>query len=173
MMEMLVVLAILAILLAVGSTSLLGRLDTSRLDAAVRDMITIMQQARMTAIRNNADTAVLFDAAQNTYSLCTDSGDGRWSTKEDNVCPKTIRLASYASGIRYGHGKAARAVASGFGRDDISYRYNRVAFTPRGTARHAGYAYLENKQGQSVAVGTITVGTILSRKWDGKSWKRL
>ncbi len=172
MIETLVTLAIIAILLALGSTYMLVNLGDYRMNAAVRDLITTMQRARMTAIRNNADTAVIFDPGNGRYFLCTDAGDGDWSTSVDNVCPKTVRLDSYGSGIAYGHGSATQPIASSFGADEVSYTANRVAFTPRGTARHAGYAYIENETGQTGAVGTITIGTILSRKWDGDSWEK-
>jgi type IV fimbrial biogenesis protein FimT len=168
--EALVTLAIIAILLAMGGSYLIANLDDYRMNAAIRDLITTMQKARMTAVRNNADVAVIFDPGNGTYSMCTDAVDGDWSTSGDNVCPITVRLESYGSGVAYGHGSATQPIGSSFGADEISYTANRVVFSPRGTAKHAGYAYVENEMGKTGAVGTITIGTILSKKWNGSSW---
>ncbi|MDD4649563.1 MAG: GspH/FimT family pseudopilin [Desulfoplanes sp.] len=171
MIELLVVMAIIAIMLGWGGAHMVTHLSEYRLKAAVRDLISTMQKARMTAVRNNAETAVFFDPANGTYSLCTGSGDGNWGTRGDNICLQERRLVSYDSGIGYGHGSATKAIGDSFGADEISYTWNRVAFTPMGTAGHAGYAYIENDKGQTAAVGTITIGTILSQKWDGDSWE--
>jgi type IV fimbrial biogenesis protein FimT len=168
--EALVTLAIVAILLAMGSFYLIANLDDYRMNAAIRDLITTMQKARMTAVRTNADVAVIFDPSNSTYSMCTDAVDSDWSTLEDNVCPITVRLESYGSKIAYGHGSANQPIGGSFGADEISYTSNRVVFTSRGTAKHAGYAYIDNETGKTAAVGTITIGTILSQKWNGSSW---
>jgi Tfp pilus assembly protein FimT len=173
-MEMLVVLAILGLLLAWGGVYLVANLDDYRINGATRDLLSTMIKARMTAVRNNAETAVFFDPANDTYCLCTDSGDGDWSTREDNICPQVVDLASYASGIGYGHGRATRAIGESFGSDEISYTSytsNRVVFTSRGTARQAGYAYIANAAGDTRAVGTITIGTIMAKQWNGAAWE--
>ncbi|GAU08944.1 GspH/FimT family pseudopilin [Desulfoplanes formicivorans] len=171
LIELLVVLAILGFLLAWGGVYLVVNLDNYRINAATRDLIGTLHKSRMTAIRNNAETAVFFDPVNGTYSLCTANGDGEWSTRGDNTCPQIVRLASYASGIRYGHGKATEAIGESFGADEISYTANRVVFTSRGTARHAGYAYITNDAGQARAVGTLTIGTILAKRWNGTRWE--
>jgi len=173
MIELLVVMAIIAIMLGWGGAHMVTHLSEYRLKAAVRDLISTMQKARMTAVRNNAETAVFFDPAIGTYSLCTGSGDGDWGTMSDNICPQERSFASYNSGIGYGHGNATRPVPDGatFPVDDVSYSANRVAFKSMGNANKIGYVYIENDKGQSYAIGTIMIGTILSVKWDGNSWK--
>jgi prepilin-type N-terminal cleavage/methylation domain-containing protein len=171
MIELLVVMAIVGIMLGWGGAHMVTHLSEYRLKAAVRDLISTMQKARMTAVRNNTDVGVFFNPTNGTYSLCTDNGDGNWGTMDDNICPQERSIPSYDSGIVYGHGSATTPVGESFGANNVSYQWDRVVFTSRGTARHAGYAYIENDKDQVVAVGTITLGTILSQKWNGNSWE--
>ncbi len=172
MIEILVVMAIIAILLGWGAVHMVTHLSDYRLKAAARDLVSIVQKARMTAVRNNADTAIVFRPSDGiSYALCTENGDGDWSTMEDNICPAEIDFATYNSGIDYGHGSSTSPVDSSFGANNVSYALSRVVFTSRGSSRNSGYAYIENDAGDSYAVGTTLVGTIVCKKWDGDSWE--
>ncbi len=169
LMEMLVVLAIIGILSAVAGVSMSTKIREYRLNAAIRDLITTMQKARITAVRNNNETAVIFDGVRGTYSLCIASGDGRWSTAEDNVCTRTVRLDSYGSGIGYGYGSAPSRNAYPYG---ITYSSKRIYFKPTGETGF-GKVHIKNEAGQVCLVKTTSAGAIRSQKWDGMNWNEL
>ena len=65
--ELMVVLAIAAVLTAVALPNLIGWQQSARLDAAAGDILAMLRNARMRAVMENARVVVLFDPG----------GDGR------------------------------------------------------------------------------------------------
>ena len=152
------------------------------LKAAARDLYSSMQEARLIAVKENSETAIVFDTTNNRYYLCDDSGtDGAWNGTNDyigtgdNNIVRTNRLNK----VSYGHGNvpagnSATTTPGAFPADNISYSdvNNVIRFNSRGIAREAGYVYLENQDSsRSYAVGTRTSGLIRILKWDGGSWQ--
>jgi len=175
LVEVIVVLAVIAILAAIAGPNMRSWLPNMRLKSAARDLYSNMQKIRSMAIRDNQARAIFFDTANNRYMLCQDSGaDGVWSTPADNTVLATISLPGYGSGVTYGHGPATSQVAgSAFpvGFDEVSYSNNVLVFDPRGTGS-AGYVYLAH-QGNTVtyAVGTVASGVIRMLRWSGGNWQ--
>lgn len=173
-MEVIIVMAIIGILSAVAIPSFLHWLPNIRLKSAARDMYSNIQKAKLGAIKENREWAVIFDPGNNSYAICDDSGDDDWTTDVDNNCFESVSLSSYQSGVTYGRGNATKQVTgASWGGDYVIYDPpNDVAvFNSRGTGS-AGYVYLENeRQETAFAVGTTTSGTVKLLRWQGGAWQ--
>ena len=167
--ELVVVIAILGILTAVGVPNFLSWLPKYRLKSAARDLYSNMQLAKLSAIKNNADWAIVFNKAADQYQLCSGRGpDNSWGGG-DNIVVKTIVLNNYGSGVAYGHGNAGSAIGSTFG-DEITFANNVAVMNSRGTG-NAGYVYLENSSATtSYGVGARSSGVIIIRRWNDAGW---
>ena len=166
--ELVVVIAVLGILTALGVPNFLSWLPKYRLKTAARDLYSNMQLAKLSAIKNNADWAIVFNKAADQYQVCSGRGpDNSWGGT-DNIVVKTVILNNYGSGVGYGHGNAA-PIGSTFG-DEITFAHNVAVMNSRGTG-NAGYVYLENSSAAtSYGVGARSSGVIIIRRWNGANW---
>lgn len=171
LIEMIVVLSVIGILAAVAVPNFLQWLPDMRLKTAARDLYSNMQKARTLAIKNNINTALLFDVVNNSYGVCDN-----WDTVAGSCAGSTasVSLSAYKSGIGYGHGNATVSVpGGGFPSDEVSYNSpaNVAVFNARGLA-NSGYVYLEHKdQTTTYAVGSLSSGLIKLVKWSGNTWR--
>lgn len=177
LIEIIVVLVIMGLMLTIGGMPAFETWTANmHIRGAADDLRANMQRARVEAIKQNSETAIIFDPVNNKYDFCTDSGDGDWATPGDNSIAETVYLSSYGSGVAYGHGNipagnSATTPPGPFFADDISYTANRVVFNSRGTGS-AGYVYLDNqRQDRVYAVGTQSSGNIVARRWNGSDWE--
>lgn len=171
--ELLIVIAMIGILMSVGATQLKNFLPGMRLKSAARELYSNMQNARMSAIKNDTNWAIVFDTANNRYLVCSDPGaDGVWSNTTDNTIALTVNLSSYQSGVKYGHGNAANSVPGGaFPAGDVSYSSDVLSFSSQGTGS-AGYVYLANENNTTTyAVGSQTSGVVSLFLWQGGKWQ--
>lgn len=176
LIEIIMVLVIMGLMLTIGGMPAFETWTANmHVRGAADDLRANMQRARVEAIKQNSDTAILFDPANNTYEFCSDSGDGNWATPGDNTVVETVDLASYGSGVAYGHGTipAGKSVPGGaFLAGDVSFPGNRVVFDSRGIGNPAGYVYLDNnRQDRVYAVGSLLSGNIVARRWNGTDWE--
>ena len=178
MIELVIAVAIIAIMTAIAIPGFSTWLPNYRLKSAARDVYSNMQLAKMGAVRNNGNWAIVFDttAGAHRYLVCSDDGvDDDWSATGDNATEKIVDLGDYSSGVAYGHGNATTNATVGggvFPDDDISYTTNVAIFTPRGTVNTLGYVYLSNNKGSSYAAATPNIaGLIILRKWTGTAWE--
>jgi type IV fimbrial biogenesis protein FimT len=171
LIELMVAVAIFAIMAAIAIPGFSRWLPNYRLKSAARDVYSNMQLTKMGAVRANADWAIVFSTGSNSYRVCSDDGgDGDW-TDGDETVEKTVNLTDYESGVDYGHGNATDDIPGNGAppADDITYASDVAVFNPRGTGS-GGYVYLENnKNTTTYAIGTRTTGVILLRKWNSSS----
>lgn len=171
--ELLIVIAMIAVLMAIGATQLKNFLPGMRLKSAARELYSNMQKARMSAIKEDKNWAIVFDPANNRYYVCSDPGvDGTWSATADNTIALTVDLSSYQSGVKFGHGNATSSVPGGaFPAGDVSYSSDVLSFSSQGTGS-AGYVYLANQNNTTAyAVGSQTSGVISLFLWQGGKWQ--
>jgi prepilin-type N-terminal cleavage/methylation domain-containing protein len=181
LIEVLMTIVVLAILAAVAVPGFSVWLPKYQLKAAARDVVSNFQLAKMGAIKNNRAWGVVFDPGVNPgrYYLCSDPGaNGNWEGPAgDDTVEKAVDLASYQSGVDYGHGDATKKATSDGGPfpdpyDDISFIGNVATFSPKGTVTRVGYVYLSNRRGASCAVGApSTAGVIVLKRWTGSEWE--
>jgi len=172
LIELLVTFVILGIVTAIAIPGFSRWLPGYRLKSASRELYANLQLAKMGAVKDNADWAVVFDTGTSRYLICSDDGDGNWTTLGDNSTEKTITLSDYESGVSYGHGTATTPVGTTFG-DEITFAANTVVFNSRGMINSitGGYVYLQNNKNNTYAVGALGSGVILMKKWTGTAWE--
>ena len=177
MIELLVAIAVLAFMASIAIPGFSRWLPNYRLRSAARDLYSNMQLAKMGAVRNNTDWAIVFDSGvtPGRYFICSDDNGDGWDGApamggNDGV-EKTVDLSNYESGVDYGHGNATDDIPGNGAppADDITYGSDVAVFNPRGTGS-GGYVYLEdNENTTTYAIGTRTSGVILLRKWSSST----
>ena len=73
-MELMVVLAVLAILSAIAIPNFIGWLPKYKLNSASDELLSTLQLSKLRAIRENANVAITFDFVNNTYLAFIDNG---------------------------------------------------------------------------------------------------
>ena len=164
LIETMVVVAIIAILSAIAIPSYIAWLPNYRLKSAAQDLYSNLQLAKMQAVKNNGTETVSFSVS------------GSVSDKYTKADGTTISLYDvYEKSVWYGNGNATKEVdGSGYGGDPVTYSTpdDKVVFNSRGmTDNGSGFVYLTNKKGTAYAIGSMSSGVIILRKWNGSDWK--
>jgi prepilin-type N-terminal cleavage/methylation domain-containing protein len=169
LVELLVVIGLIATIAAIAIPNIISWLPGYRLRAAANDIYSNFQYAKIGAIKNNNNWAVVFNTGSNSYSIRSD-----YLGPSDTI-EKTINLSDYKSGVGFGSGNATTSVpGSAFPFDIVSYTSpdDIAIFKPRSTVGNLGYVYLSNDAQSAWAAGTPTVaGSIVVRRWLGSSWQ--
>lgn len=179
-MELCVAIAIFAILASMAIPGTSRWLPNYRIKSAARDIYSNLQLARLEAIRNNRDHAVVFNIGAGTYSVVSSGADGDYGTADDPAPVKTVTLSAYRSGTNYGTGNAGGPIDAVRGFDDgVTFQdtadgVNVVVFNARGMinpqTNTAGEVYISNQRNQCFAVGAGQSGAVTLRQWTGGAW---
>jgi type II secretion system protein H len=175
LLEIMIVVAMIAIMAAIAVPNFSTVIANSRLKAAARDLYSKVQQARSLAIRDNQTYAIGFDAVNNQMLIFSDGGaDNNWNTFAGNTTISTIDLNGYGSGVTFGGGGGATAVGGGaIPADGINYVNKVVQVNSRGIPNQSAYVYLTNRaNARTYAVGTLVSGAIRLRKWVSGGWSQ-
>ena len=169
LIEMIVVIAIMAVMLAIAVPGFLGMTPRSSLKTAARDMISNLQLARIEAIRGRKTWAVQFDTGSARYRILDDDGaDDTWNTTDDNVY-KTVNFSDYRD-VSYGSAQGARPGGT-VQTDGVTFSAERVTFKSDGSSE-SGTVYIKNANGDTFAVGSLSAaGRIKSWRNYGSGWK--
>jgi len=163
--EIIIVIAVLGIMAAIGVPNFLNWLPKYRLQSAARDLYSNLYLAKISAIKNNTSWAIVFNVDANTYQVCSGKGpDNSWGGP--NIVVKTVILSDYGSNVTYGKGSAAKPVATTFG-NWVTYSSPRdvAVLNSRGMS-NSGYVYLTNSTNTScIAVGTSFSGIVRLVEW--------
>lgn len=179
LIEVMVVLAVIAILSTIAIPNFSSWRTNMYVKAAARDIYSSMQEARLLAVKENSSTAIVFDTTNSRYYLCDNWGvDEDWAGDNDNTGTgdnNIIQTYYLNKQVRYGHANATSpvTVTGTFDADNISYTTpdNVLNINSRGIGAD-GYVYIENQDSnRTYAVGTQTSGLISILKWDGGSWQ--
>lgn len=174
LIELLITIVILGILASIAIPGFARWYPSYRLRNAATDLYSNMHLAKMGAVRDNAQWAIVFNQGAQTYTICRDDGgDGIWA----NGCTveRTVSLAGYEYGITFGAGSAGAGIG-GEGLDNgITFgnpEADVVVFDPRGTCSDNGNVYLQNGTNTaSFGVGAGISGVVRLRRWDGANWQ--
>lgn len=172
LVELLVVIGIIGVLTGIAVPNLVAWLPDYRLKSAANDLYRNMQFAKLSALKQNKEWAIVFDSNANKYYICSAKGsDNSWAIA-NNTIEKEVRLPD-KNGVQYGHGNAANDATLGAGQsfsdNDITFQYNYATFNAMGRG-NAGYVYLENEKQTAYAVGKESTGYISTKKWRGTKW---
>lgn len=167
LIELIIAMVIMGIIAAIGIPNFLGWMANYNLKAAANELYSSMQFARINAVKQNKEWAVVFDIANGIYYVCSDNGDGDWATLDaDQAIEKTITLSDYAPDIVYGLGNATENVTATGGAFPSG-----AVFGSRGTLSvDEGYFYLTNGKGTAYAIGSGLGGAVVYRQWLGAAW---
>ena len=146
LIQLTVVIALLAILTAVGVPNFLSWLPKYRLKSAARDLYSNLHLAKMLAIKANKKCRVKYYKNPDRYTVA--------------LLNKTIRLSDYKSGITFQ------------GPNNQTFAVPTITFNSRGSS-NSGYAYMTNSGKTAYyRIGPLTSGAIKLQKWGGgTSWK--
>ncbi len=176
-MELLTVVAIVGVLVAIAVPSFIHEIPKYRLKRAGNELYGNMQRAKLGAVKENHDWAIVFDTGTTPgrYAVCSNDGaDGSWDggftgAMDDNVV-LVVNLAEYGSEVDFGHGDATTPKGTGFG-DEVTFAGNRAVFNPSGFIDPpSGYSYLENKNGDTYCIGGLTSGVVRIYQWVNGGW---
>lgn len=167
LLEVLIAVAMISVIGAIAIISFATWLPNYKLKGAARDLYSTLQKARMIAVKTNGNSAVIFDLANNNYSLC-DNWNSSTSSCDGSLTTTDLTLLGY--GIGFGHGDATSAIGVGFD-NEVTYAGDDVVFNSRGLCDASGYVYLENTSGSTYSVGSLTSGAVRILKWHGGTWE--
>lgn len=165
LIEIVVVMAILAVGATVAAWGMNTLVPDLRLKAAVRNLKSDMHLARLTAIKQNSFVVSKFNTDDNSYVVYLDDGGGdstkanNYTHDEDEKILKSVRLHPHVN-----------MYSAKFG--SVSGQF---AFNSRGTLDGlAGGVYLHNKMKNFRGVAVSRIGKItIKASADGSDWQRL
>lgn len=173
--ELMIVMALVAILAAIAAPSILHGLPEKRLKSAARNLYADLQKARLLAVKLNTNVVVNFFPATGTYSYCNQFNTA--TTPITCVDSKTVALGN---GVNYGSGSAG----DGKGGGECNWEKkactpaNIFYFTYKGTAYTdvspgGGTVYLQNQNDDvCYALSVSGLGNVRIRRFDGTGWDK-
>ena len=180
LIELLVTIIIIGILASIAIPAFSRWYPNYKLRSAATDLYSHLQWAKLEAVKENADCAVVFNAGTGTYQVISGGADKDYYTAADNVVLKTMDFFTYDSNgnIGYGHSAACNEIepSRGFGNnitfDDADVGTpaddDTIVFNSRGVihkqANSAGEVYLVNNRNTSYVVGVTAIGGIFLRR---------
>ena len=178
--ELVVAMCIVAVMVLIAIPNIGRWLPRYRLKSAARDVASNMQLARLGAIKDNREWALLFDVNGQSYRIISDKGpDGNWGTPDDigykgdaDPWPLSTRRLSDYPNVRFGDSGRGPVPGGGSVDDGVTFGGDRAEFNPGGTST-AGTAYLQNNRNDAMAIRVeSSTGIIKMWKWES-SWKRM
>jgi len=175
-LELATIVIILAVLATIAIPTFSVWMPNYRLRSAARDLYSNLQMAKLGAVKQNKEWAVVFDQGSDKYYVCSDDKNDGWAGPTamggNDVCDKAVDLNNYDD-IDFGHASLNSDILGDpfSGGNDIYYDGNNfVVFGPRGTS-DKGYVYIQNAKNTVYGVGTRPSGVIHLRKWTGSVWE--
>lgn len=175
LIELLVVVFIFGVLLAIAAPSFIGQRPRQDLKRLTREIVSDMQFAKISALKNSSAWVIQFNTASSEYKLLRDDGaDDTWNTADDSVY-KTVNLSNYPGvtfNIPTGYGEVSSEPNPNEGLlDGVSFTDNRVFFNSNGTSV-GGTVYISNNNSDAFAVGsTSAAGGIKTWFNYGSGWQ--
>jgi prepilin-type N-terminal cleavage/methylation domain-containing protein len=149
LIEMLVIIAILAIAASIAIPVFSRWMPRYRLKSAATDLFSNMQLVRFGAIKQHTNSSITFSTSPHQYQY----------THPTSGTLITVVLGDYGSGV-YFHGPSGQTFST-----------SPITFNSRGLSNQ-GYAYLSNQNNSAFyRVGPLSSGVILLRKWNGSAWE--
>ncbi|MDH4317879.1 MAG: prepilin-type N-terminal cleavage/methylation domain-containing protein [Desulfobulbaceae bacterium] len=175
--ELMVVIALIAIVSAISYPYFLDMKGRYRLKAAARDVFSSLQVNKMEAVKTSTVVAVFFDDATSSYRVCHNRNVD-WRNANDHDCEQAVPLDSAVS---FSRGTVLTKPDNTSNSDDIEYIDDIVGFFQDGTGfesdqtRISGtrYVYLSSLNSPEVyAVGVNRVGLVQLFVWtQGSGWQ--
>jgi type IV fimbrial biogenesis protein FimT len=131
--ELLTVIALMAVLSAIAVPNMVSMLPRQRLGGSAREILSVLHYAKMSAIKENANVVVNFNPGTRDCTVFVDDGEGG-GTPEDGLRTGGERILK-----RYAMPPGVNLPAPSFG--------NVLSFNNRGFADAAGDVTVQNPMG--------------------------
>ncbi|MGA1796340.1 MAG: GspH/FimT family pseudopilin [bacterium] len=154
LVEMGIVLAIISIMSAIAFPNISSMMANYRLKAAARDMMSHLQRAKMTAVKNNTLCTVTFNQSVGgipyDYVVYEDK-DRDYEYDAGETILASVRFADYKSGVELdssqGGGDGVTFTENDAGRPSIAFNSRGLTVSPTGVAGMGmGSVYLTNNR---------------------------
>ena len=176
LIEVIIVLALFAILAAMAGYYMGGQGAKARLKSAARDLASDMILARTRAIRDTRPWAISFDQAENSYVIYSYAGENPadWTNGGERVfrtvsLPKNISFASNQTGLDGNPVTDAVSYIENVdpdGDDLVTFNYN-------GSSSESGEVYLTISTGETFCVSNLeSTGRIKVQRNYGSGWSQ-
>ena len=151
LVELMITLAVLAILSAVAVPNFLDWIPKYQLKGAASELFSNLQLAKMTAIKENTTCSVAFSTSPDRYVI---------SIPGKTI--KTVALSSYGGGVAFLHPEGSQAIPS-----------SAIQFNARGMRNPpSSYAYLSNdKRSAYWRAGALSSGVIKLQRKEASDWQ--
>ncbi len=167
--ELMVVIALIGLLSAIGLPGLLRSLPEKRLKNAARSLYADLQKAKLLAVKENKNVKVTFDTATKQYSFIDDDG---------NTVAPTVSLAD-SGAVQYGCNATTLNTWRKPGATDVpdtaippSGVTDNITFTNLGVANTEDiYLQDDNVQEVCYAVTVSMLGSVKILRYNGSSWE--
>ncbi|MCI5116442.1 MAG: prepilin-type N-terminal cleavage/methylation domain-containing protein [Candidatus Electrothrix sp. LOE1_4_5] len=169
--ELMVVIALIGLLSAIGLPSLLRNLPEKRLKNAARSLYADLQKAKLLAVKENKNVTVTFDTATKQYSFIDDDG---------NTVAPTVSLAD-SGAVQYGCNATTLNTWREPGATDVPNTTipssgvtgdEKITFTNLGVANTEDiYLQDDNVQEVCYAVTVSMLGSVKILRYNGSSWE--
>jgi len=174
--ELMAAVAIFAILASIAIPVFSVWRPNYKLKSAARDLYSNLQMAKLGAVKQNKEWAVVFVQGSDQYYVCSDDDDpvgDSWDSCPDKFKEKIVNLGDYKYAY-FGHASiypnpGVDGVDFEDGKEIYYAGNNYVTFSPRGTSKK-GYVYIQNSKETVYGIGTRAGGVIHLRKWKGSEW---
>lgn len=171
LIEIIIVLAVVMALIGISSPYLTKLRPNMRLRSAAIDLHSNMQKMRIEAIKTNKTTAVIFDPANNKYTLCYDYDT---ATSTCTATQVDVNFNDFESGVGFGKGSAANAVGGGaIPASFVNYAAPVATsiFNNNGLG-NSGAVYLDNENNDNTfAITQLASGLVKLYQWRGGTWQ--
>jgi len=154
LMELMITIAIVAILSAIVVPNMIGWMPKFRLGSESRDMLSNILKTRQQAIKDNTIYSILFDVGAERYTIWNDDGEGTPDAapadgipdgRNDGIFDATERLL------------LQKSLPGGINIISTSLPGNLVVFDTQGLASSAGVINIRNNTGNDQFRRRITI----------------
>ena len=137
LLELMIAVAVLAILAGIAIPNYIGWLPKRHLRSSAIDVQAAIQLAKMTAIRENTNVSLKFDKDSENYQAFIDAD---------------------ANGVPDGAVFRTKDMSPGIDLDSTGFASDTITFNSRGLADNSGDINLRNRLGQSLTVNIALSG---------------
>jgi type IV fimbrial biogenesis protein FimT len=134
LMELMVAIAIIAIAASIAIPNIIGWLPTHRLASASRAILSVLQQARLRAVKENTFVTVQFDTGNEKYNVFWDNGEGVGGNPGDGLQNGTEQIFK------------SDAMPAGINLNNTTFADDSVCFSSRGLPDPDGTVTILNSQ---------------------------
>jgi prepilin-type N-terminal cleavage/methylation domain-containing protein len=146
LIEMIITIAVIAILAGIATPYFLGQLERQGIKTAAMDINKMIQQTKGVAVKENRDCTITFNSADNTCTV--------------DCLNVMTRLENYRGRVRFGKppGEARESAAA-------------MTFNSRGLCTNGGDVFITNSKGNIYYRFMVPLtGYAAMYKWDGGAW---